>query len=113
MQSNSSEQVLWWTLKRLAFRSWRKHGSDSARERLFHSFGARRANCLGRVDFCPEVFSEGSVSVPVLAELMGGACMVRSGFEGMEVKMVGPTSDCVSTEQCIAVTDLPDNCLPG
>ena len=41
----------------------------SATGSLFHSLGAIRANCLGRVDFCPGVFSEGTFSIPVFADL--------------------------------------------
>ena len=41
----------------------------SAPGSLFHSLGANRAKSLGRVDRCPAVFSDGSVNVPVLADL--------------------------------------------
>ena len=44
-------------------------GSDSAVLSVtgssFHSLGARRANCLGQVDFCSGVISEGTVGIPV------------------------------------------------
>ena len=37
----------------------------------FGRMGAKRANSLGRVDFCPGAFSVGTVSIPVLADLRG------------------------------------------
>ena len=38
------------------------------------------------MDGCPGVFSEGSISFPVLADLSEQCgCRVQSGFEGMEV----------------------------
>ena len=41
----------------------------SAAGSLFHSLGANRTKSLGGVDRCPVVFSEGSVSIPVSADL--------------------------------------------
>ena len=53
------------------FRSQRSLGSESqsATGSLFHSLGANRAEILGKVDRCPAVSSDGSVSIPALADL--------------------------------------------
>ena len=60
-------------MNRWVFRSWQNLGSESvvlsATGSLFHSLGNNRAKSLGRVDRCPAVFSDGSVIIPVLADL--------------------------------------------
>ena len=79
-----------WRVNRWVFRPRQNLGSESvvlsAPGSLFHSLGASRANSLGRVDRCPGVFSEGSVSI--LCQLIWvhqRGCKVQSGFESMEV----------------------------
>ena len=50
---------------------------------LFQSLGANRAKSLGRVGRCPAVFSEGSLSIPMLADLSA-----RRGLQGLKPQTI-------------------------